>query len=128
MNIKTKATNLDLSDAVSQYLFKRLESTNKFTQGVDPDSIMIEVELARTTRHHKSGDIFKAEYNFCIGGDCMRAVAENADLYSAIDEAKDELMRQLRKRKRKRMAGIRRGGQKIKNLVRGFFRRNNDSY
>ena len=129
MQIKTKATNLELSEAISNYLFRRLSTTEKFIKGVDPDSVIVEVELARTTNHHKSGDIFRAEFNFCIGGDCMRAVSEKDDLYAAIDDAKDELSRELRQRKRKKLSAVRRGGQKIKNMVRGLWRRSeNDAY
>ncbi len=126
MQIKTKATNLDLSAAISNYLFKRLETTNKFVKGVDPDSVMAEVELARTTNHHKSGDIFRAEINFCIGGDCLRAVSEKDDLYTAIDDAKDELIRELSQRKRKKLSTVRRGGQKIKGLIRRLWSKNED--
>jgi ribosomal subunit interface protein len=127
MNIKTKATNIELSGAISDYLAKRLAKTEKFLGGVDPDSVMVEVELAKTTNHHKSGDIFKAEINFCIGGECYRAVSETADLYTSIDDARNELMRELRKRKRKKIWGVRKGGQRIKAIVKGLWRNNDES-
>src|SRR5262245_632504 len=103
MKINTHTLGLGLSPDISDYLTKKLEATNKFTSGVDASSIVVDVELGKTTNHHRTGDIFKAEINFCIGRDCVRAVAEKDDLRAAIDEAKDELLRELRVKKRKKL-------------------------
>jgi len=121
MNIKNniKATGVELTPEINAYLDKRLSALGKF---VDPndDANICYVELAKISEHHRTGDIFKAEFTLHVGGKSFRAVAEEADLNTAIDKAKDELLRELRKSKTKRINLIRRGGRSIKDFIKGF--------
>lgn len=121
--IKTniKATGITLSPEISDYLDKRLTALEKFVDPED-DANICYVELARTTSHHKAGDIFKAELTLHLGGESLRAVAELADLHSAIDQAKEELLRELRRSKTKQISIVRRGGRQIKDLIKGITR------
>ncbi|HZS42955.1 MAG TPA: ribosome-associated translation inhibitor RaiA [Candidatus Paceibacterota bacterium] len=123
MRITIKATNMEMSEAISDYLDKRLEKTERFVQDTDPDTVLVNVELGKSTNHHRQGDVFRAEINFCIGSNCLRAVSETEDLYAAIDDARDELLRELRKRKRKQRWSIRSGGQRMKAMIRGLWGR-----
>lgn len=82
------------------------------------DNVFIQAELGKTTQHHRSGDIYRAEINLQVGGHTFRAVAEKDDLYAAIDEVKDELGREVKANKKKRISIIRRGAQKLKNILR----------
>lgn len=96
-NINIKATNMDLTDAIREYVEKRLEATEKFFKETEPT---IYIELGKTTKHHKSGDFFKAEFNITVSGINYYTVAEEADLYEAIDEAKEEIIRQIKDKKK----------------------------
>ncbi len=120
MKINIKATNTELRSEVREYLEKRLEAVGKIIDKNDP-SLMIDAELARTTSHHQAGDIFMAEFNLHIGGEMFRAVSSREDFFMAIDEAKDELMRELRSYKGKRRSLLRRSGQRIKEIVKGVY-------
>ena len=114
MKINTKGTNIDISNNVRDYLEKKLSSIEKF---LDNDS-MIDVELKKTTNHHKSGDIFGAEINVWNKGKLNRVERSSADLYSAIDLVQDELFDVLSTQKDKKVTLFKRGAQKIKNLFR----------
>jgi len=118
MDINIKATNIALTPDISDYLDKRLKSFEKY---IDPEdtSVLLSVEVGKTTDHHQSGDIFRAEINLHISGGDFRAVSEQGTLYNAIDEAKEEMTRELRRHKRKRLHLMRRGGAKIKEFMRG---------
>ena len=85
---------------------------------------MLDVEVGRTTQHHKSGDIFRAEINLKLKGDSLRAVREAEDLYAAIDQVKDEIVDLLTTHADKRRTLLRRGAAKIKNILKGLYRRN----
>ncbi len=76
-----------------------------------------EVELEQTTRHHQSGDIFRAEINLRTAQLNLRTEAEEGDLYAAIDIAKDELMDELRRAKDKKSSMMRRGGRMFKDIM-----------
>lgn len=119
INTKIKATDIILTPEISEYLDKRLSALEKFVDAEDDANICF-VELARTTSHHKTGDVFKAELTLHLGGQSFRAVSELSDLHSAIDEAKVELLRELRANKTKRISLIRRGGRQLKNLIKGI--------
>ena len=117
MNIKIKSTNFDITPAIEEYVHRKISSLEKFL-GVK-ENILCEVEIGRTTRHHKSGDIFRAEVNIIEPGNKqVYAVAEEADLYSAIDIVRDEAEREITTRKDKRNTLFRRGGAKIKSLLK----------
>jgi len=117
MNINIKATNTTLTPAISEYIEKKLDTLNKFFKAEDA---LINVEVGKTTHHHKSGDIFKAEIRINASGEEYYANVETEDLYAAIDGVKDEIIRELTSKRKKTLRLFRKGGAKIKNLLRGF--------
>jgi ribosomal subunit interface protein len=119
MKINLKGTNIGLTTAISEYLDKRLEGVEKFIPA--GKTYIADVELGRTTKHHQAGDIFRAEINIHIGSRSFRAVSEQQDLYSAIDDMKAEITRELGVDKEKKISFLRRGGQKLKNILKGNF-------
>ena len=119
MKITTKATNITISPEIADYLDKKIKSFEKFIDASD-ESIIIDVELGRSTRHHQTGDIFRAEFNLHMAGKSMRAVSETPDLHASIDEAKDQMLHELRNFKTKRQHFLRRGSQKLKEMLRGM--------
>lgn len=122
MKTNLKGTGLTISSEVSNYLDKRLEGIEKFLP-VDGGGLVVDVELGKTTNHHNAGEIFRAEINIHIGGRSFRAVSEREDLLAAIDEMKDEITRELSSHKEKRISLVRRGGQKLKEMIKGLYRK-----
>lgn len=119
MRHNTKTTNIELTPAISDYLDKRLSALDKFISP-DDESAHCQVEIGKTTRHHKQGDVFKAELNLHIAGKNLYANAEKDDLYAAIDEVKDEMVRQITQHKDKNTTLTRKGALAIKNIIKGF--------
>ncbi len=117
MKINTKATSVQITGEISDYLHKKLEGLSKFLD-VNDESIKIDVELGRTTKHHEKGDVFRAEINIFTKQKTFRAEVEAGDLLSAIDILKDQIFSELRSNKSKTMRLLRKGGQQIKNLLR----------
>jgi putative sigma-54 modulation protein len=120
MNIKEKATNIEITEAIRDYLHKKLSHFDRFVDESDSNALC-EVEIGKTTEHHKSGDIFRTEINLTYKGQVYRSVNQGEDLYSTIDLVKDDMTRQLQTGKDKRISLTRRGGAKIKNLIKGLF-------
>lgn len=122
MNINIKATNMDLTDAIRDYAEKRVESLRKFLSD-GGDNVQVQIEVGKTTNHHKSGDIFRAEINLSLAGNAtqFRAEAETADLYAAIDMARDELEVELKRYKGKKEALYKRGAKTLKSLMKRFW-------
>jgi putative sigma-54 modulation protein len=119
MNINIKATGITLTPAISDYVTKRVLTLEKYLDKENPN-IVAQVEVGRSTEHHKQGDVFHAEIHIAGGGNEFYAVTDEADLYAAIDIVKDEIAREILKSKGKRFALARRGGRMVKDALREF--------
>lgn len=118
MNIRIKATNVTLSPDISDYVNKRLEKIGKIVGG-DP-SLIADVELSRPSNHHQKGDVFRAEIHLVGEGLDAYAASEHEDLHMAINDVKDEILRDVRGHKGKRLSIIKRSGAQVKAMVKGI--------
>jgi putative sigma-54 modulation protein len=114
MRITIKTKNFVLTDSVRDYCEKKIGGLEKFLDGADPDSFLAEAELSRTTRHHKSGDVFRFEVNLTVGGKLLRSESEQETIYAAIDEVHDELAREIKGEKTKQSVIFRRIARSVK--------------
>jgi len=119
MNINIKTTDIALTPAIADYTNRRLEKIAHLL--ANDTTVQCDVELAKTTSHHFKGEIFKAEIHIVGAGRNCYASAEKEDLYAAIDIVQEEMVRELNSDKKKRTSLIRRGGARIKNMIRGFW-------
>ncbi len=102
MKINIKAINLDLTPALNQYIEEKIGSLSKFLKNYEIESeIQARVEVARSTRHHHSGNVFKAEVNLDLPKKILRSVAERKDARLAINKAKGELLSEIKKHNQK---------------------------
>ena len=123
MNINIKTTNLELTDSIRDYLDKKMAQVEKFIKAPSTEPIA-DIEIGKTTNAKNSAeDLFKAEINLQIGGSLYRYSAEEAEIYSAIDKMKDQIIREVRKEKEKKRDYFRRGALRMKEMIRGFGRK-----
>ena len=115
MNINIKTTRIELTDELMDYTYKRIEACEKLI-GHDTNSAVCDVELAQT-RNQRSGPIHYAEANLEVNGTLYRATAEEHSIEAALDKVKDELLRELRRSKRKKLTLVRKGGTRAKELL-----------
>ena len=123
MNINLKGTNILVTDSIKSYVAKRIESVDRFL-GEHKENTAVQVELSQTTKHHKSGSIFRTEINLNSNGKRFRIVSTKDDLYASIDDAKEELEREIVANKDKSVTLFRRGARSIKKMLRGLSKRN----
>ncbi|MBI5126740.1 MAG: ribosome-associated translation inhibitor RaiA [Candidatus Taylorbacteria bacterium] len=120
MNINVKGSNIELTPAISDYISKKLEGVSKFIDRHSPDTVC-HVEVGKTSSHHKHGDIFRAEVRVHLKGQEIYVAKETTDLYSAIDMVRDEVMSKLTGLKDKKVSMMRKGGAKVKSMIKGLF-------
>lgn len=128
MKINIKATNLDLTPAIKQYIEEKVGGLEKLlsSKSIDWDpeigrpTVEAFVEISRTTKHHHKGPVFRAEINVPMPGQgkVLRAEAEQWDIRVAIDQIKDEIQIELKKYNHSQNAKFKRGSRMIKNLLR----------
>ncbi len=121
MRINIKYTHLTSTPDIERHIGSRIETIEKLIDQKD-ESAYAQVELAQTTTHHKSGDVYRAEVNMHIAGGDFYAFSEASDLLSAFDSVRDEIVRKIKTHKDKKISFIRRGGRKIKDYLRGYIR------
>ncbi|HUC88956.1 MAG TPA: ribosome-associated translation inhibitor RaiA [Candidatus Paceibacterota bacterium] len=121
MNINIKATNMELTGAISDYVNKRLASIEKFAK---EHELSGHVEVEKTTNHHKQGDVFKAEFDINLKGENFFTVSEKDDLYAAIDDAKEEISRMIISQKDRKQTLFKRGAASVKKMLKGISKRN----
>lgn len=122
MTTNIKATNMELTSVVSDYVNKKIESINKLVN--EGEEFSVYVEVAKTTNHHKQGDHFKAEFDVLIKGEKFFAVSEKSDLFKALDDAKDEVVRRIKNNKKRKSTLFKRGAISVKKMIKGVSKRN----
>lgn len=117
MNIRIKTTGVTLTPVLTEYVNRSLEKITKILGG-DP-AIQCDIELAKTSDHHKKGDIFRAEIHIVGSGLDEFAAVDHEDINQAVMEVRDEIMSRLRTGKGKRISYVRRSGARMKAILKG---------
>jgi ribosomal subunit interface protein len=118
MKTNVKATNIELTEALSQYVDEKLLQVEKFVDAED-ESVMCDVEIGVSTKHHQSGDIFRAEMTCHTAGKDFRAESEKEDLYLAINDTKEELIAGIKSYREKQRKLKKKGALALKNIIKG---------
>ncbi len=104
MQIHIKATRLELTPIIEKYIERKIGGLQRFVKRFEKErQVHIFFEIARTTRHHKSGNVFYAEATVDLPGETIRAEHHDADIRAAIDSIKNLLSRDIRKYKEKKV-------------------------
>lgn len=118
MKISIKATGLALTPALQGYVEKRLTTVGRFVDMVKSEGFA-QVEIGKTTKHHKRGDVYLAEVTIKASGANYRAESTADDLHAAIDDMRDEILEVIKKRRGKQTDLKKRGGRQAKKMLRG---------
>jgi len=110
---------MELTPAISSYVHKKVSSIEKYIDKNSTD-VVAQVEVGKSTRHHKSGNIFRAEVHITGGNLDLYAVSETDNLYAAIDIVKDEIVHNALQLKGKRETLARKGAGMVKDMMRGL--------
>lgn len=116
-----KATNIELTTAITDHINDRLNVINKFLN--DNDAV-VQIEVGRTTNHHNKGDIFRAEFNIKSKEKNFYSESSKHDLYLAINDAKDQIVNELKSKKGRSATLFNRGARSIKKMLKGISKRN----
>lgn len=119
MKTNVKATSIELTPAISNYVHKKISVIEKYLDKNNTDTVA-QVEVGKSTGHHKSGSVFRAEVHIVGGGLDLYAVSEKEDLYAAIDVVKDEIVHNIVQSKGKRQTLSRRGAELMKSMMKGL--------
>ncbi len=114
MNITFRWINLEKDEKIEELMRTQLLGLEKFAKDLFKKETLVQVELGKSTRHHRKGPYFYLECQLSFPKKILRAVAEKESFEEAIDEVKDELLRQIKKYKSSLRAKAERRMRKIK--------------
>ena len=114
MIISLKGTNIEISQSITDYLDAKIVRLVEKLIKKGNELLKLDLEVGRITRHHRHGKVFRAEVNLTVGSRNLYADAVGEDLYEAIDLLEEELRREIKKFKNKRIALERKGARTLK--------------
>lgn len=114
MRVSLKGTNLKLLESTREYVDKKIGRIMERFLIRDDEPIALDIEVGKTTRHHRTGKIFRAEANLSIGKALLRAEAIGETLNEAVDILEEELELEIKKFKTRRRSLFLKGARKLK--------------
>lgn len=105
MTINIRASGMELTPAIRQYVEEKFGMLEKYAQNI----LQIDIDLGLDTHHHQKGAIFFCTAKIDIPKDMLTVEKHEEDLYKAIDKVKDHLQESLIERK-ERVRDLRRKG------------------
>ena len=126
MNINLQGKNMELTEAIKDYVLKRVTNLEKLLSTIETrgGEIMVNFEVGKSTKHHKSGIVFHSDCLININGKKFYSSSDKEDLYQTIDEIKENLFNEIKKSKDRRQTLFKRGAASIKKMMKGLSKRN----
>ncbi len=114
MNIHITTQNTEIDNKTEEYCNKKLEKLSKYLGNKDVDTSVV---LAKTTNHHKKGDIYKSEIIVRKDGKEYHSCKESTDIKKAFDKSLITLEKEFRAHDTRKTTLFKKGAQKIKQLL-----------
>ncbi|HLC69571.1 MAG TPA: ribosome-associated translation inhibitor RaiA [Patescibacteria group bacterium] len=95
MQVLISGKGVELTDAIKNYITKKISSLDKFYDKI----IRADVVVCLETNHHQKGKIFVADCKLEVPGQDLFASKNEVTLYKAIDKVRDYLEGELKKHK-----------------------------
>ncbi len=114
-NIAFKHTNSDTDASIRPLVEQKLAGLARYV-GNETD-VKTDVEFEKVSSS-KSGKLCRVEVNIAVRGEIFRAEATEETFEAALDVVKDELDREMDRSQKKRNSLLRRGGRKLKEMMR----------
>jgi len=118
MNLNIKTNGFDLTPSVRDYIEKKIGALEKFVLDEHKSALKIDIEVGRSTFHHKKGDVYEAKAHLTMPKIDIYAAEESEDIFSAIDLIEAKIKNELLKTKAKKRDLLRRSLRQFKKILR----------
>ena len=126
MKINFQAKNIEITEAIHDYVEKKVTNLGKLLADIEErdGEVIVLFGISKTTHHHKGGEVFHADCSINIKGKKFYSSVNKQDLYEAIDEVKEDLFREITKNKDRKQTLFKRGAISVKKMMKGISKRN----
>jgi len=116
MKVEIFAKNIDLDNKLNKYIQKKVDSLDRIL-GKSKEERICDFRIKKDASA-KNGEIYFAEATIKTPNKNYGAEASGESIFEAIDELKDEVAKKIRRNKDKKESLIKKGGRKIKELLK----------
>ncbi len=95
MQINITGKNIELTEAIKDYVEKKISGLEKFYDKI----IRAHVVIGKENHHHLKGNVFVCECKLDLAGNDIFISKNEQDLYKSIDKVHDQLEDELKKHK-----------------------------
>lgn len=117
MNITIKSTQQDLTGGTRALLEDKFSIIDRLTSS-SATPVLLECEIEQSIAVERAGAKYRAEGTLAVNGATLRAEADGLTLEDAVDQVRDDLVRQVNSSRGRRRDLVRRGGAAIKRMLR----------
>lgn len=118
MKITINATSIELTKDLESFINEKVKLLDKFLdikKGEKRKTLdEVSVEIKKISDHHEKGKVFKAELQIHLPGKTLYAESTTSNLKLSISEAKEELQREIKRYKLKKISVRRRREREVK--------------
>lgn len=120
MRVSIRQKNLEITPALRNYLeTKIVASVEKLLAGGTAAALpILDIEVSRTTLHHRKGMVYRVSVNLTWGGRTLHAVEEHEDPRGACDVVEEEIKGEIKKQKSRAFSLEKRGARRAKKDLR----------
>lgn len=120
MRVNIRQKNIEVTSALREYIEEKIiHVAEKFLQDkASTDLPILDIDVERTTGHHRKGEVYRVAAKLCAGSQCFHANASGEDIRAVCDVLEGELQREMYSRKNKISAMFRRGARIFKKNMR----------
>lgn len=119
MNITFKSTAYELTAEARAAIERKMEHLKRFVR--DGEVAHLELEIEGLPGSQTDGAHYRVEANLLVEGKFYRATLRSDSLESATEKVRHEMEQELRKSHGRAHRMLKKGGAKIKEILRGFF-------
>ncbi len=115
METVLKTKSVPLTEAMRSYIEEKLpQHIEKIAGRRHTAEAVLAIEVGRSTRHHRKGDVWQAKATIQWGKELLRAETAGESFQEVVDLLEEELVREIKKTKGKEHAQELRGARHAK--------------
>ncbi len=105
MKIDIRGDQVHLSPAIKKYIEEKLSFLSRFIKRFETKGeLLMSVEIAHVTKHHKHGEVFFAGARIRVPGKLLEATHFDKGVRDAVDALRDKMKTVIQKYKGKKIA------------------------
>lgn len=120
MRVNIRHKDIEITDSLREYIERKIVDPvqKRLKRSSASDAPILDIEVARTTRHHHKGEVYRVSASLMLGKTVIRAEAEESEIHASCDALEDELKREIMRHTSGALSLAKRLGRRAKEFLR----------